>query len=338
MPPRIDANSSLQRNPYFDFLRGVAILMVVGIHTAGRHCGFDTYASQFNTIVRQLLNAGVPIFFAISGFFLIKKDLSTSEKRIAFWKRQIPKVYIPALIWGIPWLLLALYSGGQPIILQFILWLCCGLSVFYFIAVTIQNYILLPLIQKMPPPTRIIVASVLSFVSIFIITWVRAYKGINLPLIVYAGNFPLWILFFVIGTVLSGAKRNCSIIVLLLLLIISVAAQYFEALLIEKIGGAGFGIKPSSFIYSVVLIMLLFSKKLEDVCNFDNIIFRSITWFGEISFGIYLTHYLVIFFLNLLPYNHLWIVDWILTFSIDVSFIFVLKRIVPQRFYMILGL
>ena len=58
------------RNLYFDFLRGVAILMVVGIHTFLGHGGFDDFTTKTNTIIRQILNVGVPLFFAISGFFL----------------------------------------------------------------------------------------------------------------------------------------------------------------------------------------------------------------------------------------------------------------------------
>ena len=145
-----------ERNLYFDFLRGIAIIMVIGIHTTGNHCGFDNITAQLNTILRQILNAGVPIFFAISGFFLSRKDLSTRDNSTKFWKHQIPKVYVPALIWGIPWLALGLYGNDEPILQLLLLWVCCGLSVLYFIAVTIQNYLLLPLIQKMPPPSGII--------------------------------------------------------------------------------------------------------------------------------------------------------------------------------------
>ena len=140
-----------ERILYFDFLRGVAIIMVVGIHTSGHHFGFNTLTAQLNTVLRQLLNVAVPLFFAVSGYFLSKKDLSTAEKRNRFWIHQIPKVYVPALIWGLPWLALGLYGGEAPL-LEVMLWLCCGLSVLYFIAVTVQNYLLLPIIQKITPP------------------------------------------------------------------------------------------------------------------------------------------------------------------------------------------
>lgn len=48
------------RMAYFDFLRGLAIIMVVGIHTYT--------LGEDSMVVMQLLNAAVPLFIAISGF------------------------------------------------------------------------------------------------------------------------------------------------------------------------------------------------------------------------------------------------------------------------------
>lgn len=51
-----------QRNLYFDFLRGVAIILVVAIHSF--------ILGENSNEIRQLLNTAVPLFVAISGFFL----------------------------------------------------------------------------------------------------------------------------------------------------------------------------------------------------------------------------------------------------------------------------
>lgn len=57
---------SKSRNTYFDFLRGVAIIMVIAIHTY--HKAEDSVA------FRQILNAAVPLFIAISGFFYPRSE------------------------------------------------------------------------------------------------------------------------------------------------------------------------------------------------------------------------------------------------------------------------
>lgn len=129
---------------YYDFLRGIAILMVVAIHT-GPVYHFDTIQGLLTVIVRQLFNSAVPIFFAISGYFLAAKNLETKNEVFTFWKHQIPKVYIPVLIWSVPYLLLHIYAG-KDLLEGLILYFICGYSVYYFIAVIIQYYLLAPLL------------------------------------------------------------------------------------------------------------------------------------------------------------------------------------------------
>ena len=128
----------MKRNTYFDFLRGLAIMMVVGIHTYT--LGKDS------TVVRQLLNTAVPLFIAISGYFLSQKKMENKGDYISFIKRQLPKVYLPVLVWSLPLYALALYSGSS-IIKQTILLLGCGFSIYYFVAFIMQCYVSLPVIN-----------------------------------------------------------------------------------------------------------------------------------------------------------------------------------------------
>ena len=87
---------------YYDFWKGIAILMVVAIHTG---LGFDFVSMEGNLriVLRSVMNSAVPIFLAISGYFLSKQILDSREKVLAFWKKQISKIYIPMLFWSIPY-------------------------------------------------------------------------------------------------------------------------------------------------------------------------------------------------------------------------------------------
>lgn len=335
----MEENSELltPRNQYFDFLRGIAIIMVVGIHTSADHLGFDSWITQANTVLRQILNVAVPLFFAISGYFLAKKELTEKESIYKFWRHQIPKVYCPALIWGLPWLVLAIHKD-ENIYLQFFLWLCCGLSVLYFVAVIIQMYLLLPVIKRISSHLIVTYALILSFVSVVFITWVRSFKGVDLPLIVYAGAFPLWIMFFVIGGALSRHKRTYNIIVLACFSVMALFLQFWESVYLGDIGGACYGIKISSFIFSIIIILLLLSRKVEDVYNNQSCYLKSITWLGRNSFGIYLTHCLVIFMLSRILKTNFWVIDWVLVICMDAILIILLKRIIPTKYQFILGL
>lgn len=136
------------RNSYFDFLRGIAIMMVVAIHTFNIEeadlCGS---AVDLTTLVRQLLNCAVPMFLAISGYFLCNKKLETWGERKTFWLKQMTKVYIPTMIVSLPYLSLALMHGMNPLE-AVLMMLICGYSIYYFIALILQYYVLLPMLKK----------------------------------------------------------------------------------------------------------------------------------------------------------------------------------------------
>ena len=133
-----------QRNHYFDFLRGVAIIMVVGIHT---YCVPDGSTNHLLYVIgRELLNFAVPLFLVISGIFAMRSFRKTGTY-IPYLKKQIPKVYIPTIIWSLPWFALALHSGKGIAISTLYLFIC-GYSIFYFIALIIQMYCLLPVYQS----------------------------------------------------------------------------------------------------------------------------------------------------------------------------------------------
>ena len=59
---------------YFDFLRGIAILMVVGIHTFPS-TSWDNPNDVLLIAIRQILNCAVPIFLALSAYFIANKKL-----------------------------------------------------------------------------------------------------------------------------------------------------------------------------------------------------------------------------------------------------------------------
>lgn len=101
------------RIEFYDFLRGIAIMMVVGIHTFTAY-PIDTPMGLAVTFIRQTLNCAVPIFLALSGLFCGKKILETRDANISFWKKQINKVYIPTLIWSFPYFVqnISSFNGG----------------------------------------------------------------------------------------------------------------------------------------------------------------------------------------------------------------------------------
>ena len=327
-----------QRIKYFDVLRGGAIILVIAIHSFK---GFDitennTLTYHLAIIWRQIIGCAVPLFLAISGYFLSKKEVSTKSHYFSFLKKQVPRVYIPMLIWSIPYLILSIYTG-KDIGNSVFLFLVGGFSVYYFIALIVQYYFLLPFLQKLGDKTAgLIFSALLSAACMIILFYLNSVQNVSLPLIIYAGPFPVWIVFFVLGIYL-GRREQLSISSKLLFiftiagLLISIAETYLHI----HISGSfqGLGIKLGAFIYSFAVILLLF--RLQTDKNSNTPIWRFLVYLGRISFGVYLTHifflsYLVTPIVNRLETNN-YFVDQLLLISLTVmccvGFITVIRKI-----------
>lgn len=137
------------RRPYFDFLRGFAIIMVVGIHTVPSDLsGFNSLEETCAIIIRLMLNCSVPLFLAISGYFMSGKHISTYKEHLRFLHRQVPKVYIPCLIFSLPYLVMSVLSSESNLLKSLAIFFACGFSIYYFIALIMQYYLMNPLLNK----------------------------------------------------------------------------------------------------------------------------------------------------------------------------------------------
>jgi len=320
-----------QRNQYFDYLRGIAITMVIAIHTSPALKEYDSLESISVITFRQILNCAVPLFLAISGYFIAKKDFSTRENRKMFWRKQIPTVYIPCLLFSIGWFILDAIAHGLTNPFDSILMLItCGYSIYYFIAVIIQLYIATPWLLRLTNWGGVILTAVVSGISIFIVTYMLQIEGKSFPLIMYAGPFVLWILFFMMGIWYSTQSRNYSLILPILIVLVGLVASVIESKYYLSMHGSGMGIKFSSFVFSAGMIMLLFSEKVEKLYS-NNALTRVILYIGEISFGIYLIHMYVRIAVGFAHINS-WFIEWALTLGITVGIIVITKRLLPGAF------
>ena len=320
---------------YYDFLRGIAILMVVAIHT-GPIYHFDTIQGMAAVMMRQPLNSAVPIFFAISGYFLTSKKLETKSDVFAFWRHQIPKVYVPVLIWSIPYLLLYLY-GGKELLKGLALYFICGYSVYYFIIVIVQCYLLSPLLIK-AKSGGVKISILISMLSITLVTYIMQVRGVSLPLVVYAGHCDLWLMFFMMGIMIRRSGVRYSLRMLVLLAFLSLVWQFAESSYLCSFNGGGFGIKPSSFVFSTVIVLILFHPSI--VNNYKEVSL-GVIWvrkLGRISFGVYLIH---CFFIQIFSYVGLkglpWGLTWILVVSASAGTVLICRKTFPLSLNRYLG-
>ena len=308
-------------------------MMVVGIHTYT--------LGEDSTVVRQLLNTAVPLFIAISGYFLSQKKMENKDDYRSFLKKQLPKVYLPVLVWSLPLYALSLCSGSS-IIKQTILLLSCGLSIYYFVAFIMQCYVVLPVINNYISGNKrrvVIVSCLISFAWIAGVMYMNTIQGKGIPLILYAGPLPCWLMFFVLGVMIGHKpERNYSIILPMVIAILGFILSVIETDYLLDHYGKGVGIKPSSFIYSAGMIFLMFSNKVENLIRRTGAIYRFIIWIGSLSFGIYLVHcYFISFFVKRLPIDS-WLLQWSLALFLTVVFILILRKLLPTKYHKYLGI
>lgn len=321
-----------QHISYFDFIRGIAILMVVAIHTyiAG---DFITVDGTARMIFRQLLNCSVPIFLALSGFFLGKKNFDTRSVQ-SFWKKQIPKVYIPCIVWSLPLFVFSIL-GGASVWKQVVYLIVCGFSIYYFIALIIQYYLLLPILQK-ALKRNLIISIFSSVVSISIITILLSVKGMSLPLILYAGCFFVWIVFYMLGVYYSQNERNYSLKLTLLVVIVGFILSCIEAYYLHTHFGKGNGIKLSAFIYSYGIVLLFLHPRIETLYR-ENVLTSFIAYIGKISFGIYLIHCYIISIVSKFFISDSWFLNWIVVSALTILTIAIVRRFLPQKINKYIG-
>ena len=308
-------------------------MMVVGIHTYT--LGKDS------TVVRQLLNTAVPLFIAISGYCLSQKRMENKDDYLFFLKKKFSKVYLPVLVWSLPLYAIALYSGSS-IIKQTILLLSCGLSIYYFVAFIMQCYVVLPVINNYISGNKrrvVIVSCLISFAWIAGVMYMNTIQGKGIPLILYAGPLPCWLMFFVLGVMIGHKpERNYSIILPMVIAILGFILSVIGTDYLLDHYGKGVGIKPSSFIYSAGMIFLMFSNKVENLIRRTGAIYRFIIWIGSLSFGIYLVHcYFISFFVKRLPIDS-WLLQWSLALFLTIVFILILRKLLPTKYHKYLGI
>ena len=161
----------------------------------------------------------------------------------------------------------------------------------------------------------------------------------SIPIILYAGPLPCWIMFFVFGVLIDHyPQRRYSVILPVIILVAGLVMSIIESNYLLFHYGKGVGIKPSSFIYSAGMVFLMFASKVEELIRRTGAIYRFIIWIGSLSFGIYLIHcYFISFCVRRLPIDS-WLLQWAIALFLTVVFILILRKLLPTKYHKYLGI
>ena len=177
---------------------------------------------------------------------------------------------------------------------------------------------------------------VISILTISLITYLSAIQGMQLPLIIYAGPFITWFVFFMLGVYYSSSKINYTVKQAIAVIIFGLGLECIETYWLNTNYGGGYGIKLSAFIYSIGIVMLILSPKVKAAYK-SNKITSIVAYIGNISFGLYLIHCFVIMGVNYLLPTHSWVLSWMLVVILTSMLIASARKILPHRLNKYLG-
>ena len=334
------------RISYFDFLRGVAIIMVVFIHCLGRSYSYSTITLPV-IAARNLMNVAVPLFLAISGYFLASKQMENGGYA-SFLKKQIPRVYIPMLFCSLAYLFVDLKNGS--VLGSALKYFSCSYSVYYFVAVIIQCYLLLWFLQKHVSKKMLITLFIAGFAWWGLNTYyIGIYMEKSLPLILLCGNFIPWIIFFVMGMSFRRLfDLNNTILYKIIcggvfvFMILSVAES--RLVMDNSQSLKGLGQKASVFCLNVILCIVAFHNTSRAfITRYENNKFyRLICLVGRYSFGIYLIHLFTLGYIckvwNFISIPSIsWFVSSISVTLVCLLILMICKRVFPKISWILLG-
>lgn len=272
----------ITRDNYFSFMKGLAIIAVLFIHTP-----FMDGDGSAAIACRQLFTFGVALFFFLSGYFIKDEHLDI---------KGIKRIFIPYVIWSLLWFTETTVKGSQPVTAwKIVNSLFFGGAFFplYFLIVLVELKLISPWIvrhiRKMMCASRYSYSkdwALLVTPATLCVLYILQYHTRQQPL-VYAQIFPTWFLFYYIGAVMKFGGFKGNTLTALCCTMFGLYLSILESTYIHEVVGVPFWaasqIKLSSFFYSLSFCVLLMTLHREVKRTL-------IVRLGELSFGIYLLH------------------------------------------------
>lgn len=322
----------MKKNHKIQILRAIAIIAVVMIHT----CPIGI--SQ--VLVRPLINFSVGTFLFLSGYLTDTSNIDTKQ----FYKKRIIRVIIPYTIWTILYTTLSFYPDGIDIKRYFHNFVTSdGAATLYYILVYIQFVLLTPLLNKLLHKKYWFIGFIITPISLLInYYWLISGASPNkyLSLVWHIGCLG-WFTYYYLGlylkNVIDGKKFNIN--KLIIIYIITIFIQIMEGYIWYKLGEVNCGtqLKLSSLLTTTVFVLLAYSYINSTKFNNSN---KILSLIGDYSFGIYISHLMIINILYKTPFYKFipFFINSILVLSLTLLLVIIGKKILGKKISKYFGL
>lgn len=179
----------------------------------------------------------------------------------------------------------------------------------------------------------VIFCAIISISSIGLVEYLLYLECLKIPLLIYAGGFPVWIVFFVLGIYwgkVSEKIKKRNYLILIFLTFVSLMLAVKETYFLLNYGCGGYGQKIFSFIFNTCVISLIFSRNTQHAFEIlkTNIFVNTFAWIGRKSFFIYLIHcYFIGFIIPRIPLSFSWFSETVMVMVLSI-----LSTIVAEKF------
>jgi peptidoglycan/LPS O-acetylase OafA/YrhL len=163
---------SHQRIHAIEYIRGISMLGVIGIHTGAYSLANPYVNVHLFALLEIFTRFSVPIFFFVSAFGLFRnQDLSQKLDYLNFMKRRIKTVFVPYVVWSLIYLLHYTWISGDTApwaTTTLLKYLVFGLASYqlYFLVILLWFYSLMPLWRIIVRP---ITAAPLTYLGIMLV-------------------------------------------------------------------------------------------------------------------------------------------------------------------------
>ena len=274
----------------FDAIKGLAIISVVFSHT---YRGFSDPGAIF---IREIAMWSVPAFFILQGYFLYspkpKPWLSNTFKKVK-------KAYIPYLVWAVFYGIFYLLVTAKSFTLEDVILGKTAIHLYFMFHYMIFA-IFLPLLYFIPAIYRRIIIWFMILSNLTLTIILEISKAEQIRIIPYSGPNPAkWWGFVAIGmliaespAIISFCRKHPRITILT-----AISLFLFGIIQPYAIGHVGylfnkFALWPMSL--GLLLLIALYYNK-------NGAIFKDeLAYIGERTFGIYLPHILILYYLQLI--------------------------------------
>ena len=277
----------MQKNNYIQKIRGICILLVILIHTLYLDNNSNIY---YNIVIRRIVNFATAAFIYIAGY------LTKIDDTKLFYEKKIKRILIPLLIWDIIYFLVAYINYSNTLNIKSVLKkIILGTSAphLYYLYVLIQLFILAPLIFKYLEKSKsnfkkiiplIITPTYNIFISIYSILLNKQFPLYNYWFFGWFSYYYLGILLKQNSILFKKKEIEVSIVPIILLSIIEGIIHYVS---FKDYSLATSQLTFSNSLYSILICCLIYCNKNKNTQN------TFIVQTGNYSFGIYLSHMLV---------------------------------------------